>query len=189
MVIIEARQRSSMSVSPVQGRPNLKAQSIAKPSSPKGLAAVPDRLETSPVGNQEGPPSLFKKFLFDPIIQSIKWLLRGLFHFVDWLRSVAFEAEPTEISSDKTRDQTFLSHLRTAPRAQELLVQFERHFTLNERNEIYRSIGEGYAGRISWKERIWKRSAQENINLGRRIVSSNPERIRDRLADRLAVNS
>jgi len=175
-----------MSVSPVQGRPNLQAQSIAKLPSPKGLAAVPDRLESPPVRKQEAPPSLFKKFLFDPAIQSIKWLLRGLFPFVDWLRSVAFEEDPIETPSGKTGERTFLSHLRAAPRAQELLSQFERHFNLNERNEIYRSIGEEYAGRISWKERIWKRSARENIDLGRRLVLSNPERIRDRLADRLS---
>ncbi len=165
-----------MSVAPVQSRPALvERRSIAKPS-PKGLAAIPDRLESPPVQREEAPPSLFKKFLVDPVIQSIKWFLRGIFHFIDWLKSVAFEKESS----------AFLSHLRTAPRTQEILFQFELCFNPRERSEIYRSIGKEYAGRISWKERIWNRSAQENIDLGKRLVASNPERIRDRLADRLA---
>jgi len=140
------------------------------------LAQTPDRLEPERPVVHGQPPSLIKKYLFEPLWEAVKFFLRGLFSFVDFLRSVAFGGEKKGAPLDK---ESFLEQLRSAPRPADLLRRFEQLYSTEERSQIYKSIGEAHSGKISWKEMIWARTPQENIRLGRRLVAENPFLLRD----------
>jgi hypothetical protein len=169
-----------MTVSRIQGpiHSSSSARVSAKPR-PQGLAQTPDRLEDQRSAPQEDPPSLFKKFLFKPIFQVIKLILRGIFTFIDFLRSSAFEEKPAEPPLDR---QAFLERLRAAPRPDTILLQFRQVYSFDEQNRVYRAIGEAYSAKTSWKEMIWDRSPDENIGLGRRLVRQNPFLLCDHLS-------
>jgi hypothetical protein len=169
-----------MTVSRIQSRPNPAASSgaSAKPrphQGPQGLAQMPDRLEPRRTGPQE-PPSFFKEFLFKPLFQVIKFLIRGIFTFIDFLRNVSFEETPEPIDREG-----FLGRLSRAPRPEKILHQFEEIYTTAEQNQVYHAIGEAHPSKTSWKEAFWDRSPQENIALGRRLVRQNPFLLRDYL--------
>jgi len=169
-----------MTVSKIQGRPDPAASpgAKAKPKPPQGLAQMPDRLESrqEPQRAQE-PPSFFKEFLFKPLFQVIKFLIRGIFTFIDYLRNVSFE-EAREPDIDR---EGFLNRLSRAPSPEKIFHQFEEIYALDEQNQVYLAIGEAHLTRTSWKEAIWNRSPQENIALGRRLVRQNPFLLRDYL--------
>jgi hypothetical protein len=171
-----------MAISPIQKKPiptsspSLKA--LAKPR-PQGLAQIPDRLEDRrPPAYQENPPSLFKKFLFEPIFYVAKLILRGIFTFFDFLRKTAFEETETPAPLGK---DLFLERLRSAPPPEKLLLQFNQLYSRDEQNRVYWAIGEAHQAKDSWKEFIWDRSTEGNIALGRRLVRENPFLLRDYL--------
>ena len=143
---------------------------------PRGVGAVRDHLAPSQM--EEGPPSLFKMFLFEPIVQVIKWLLRGIFIVVDFLRKAAF-AETAPIAAPAADRNAFLKQLQAAPSPQQILLQFEKIFSIDEQNQIYQMIGEVHPEKFSWKEILWKRGESQNIDLGRRLVRQNPFLLRD----------
>jgi len=173
-----------MTVSQVKSRPNPAASpaspgASAKPrphQGPQGLAQMPDRLEPRRTGPQE-PPSFFKEFLFKPLFQVIKFLIRGIFTFIDYLRNVSFEETP-EPAIDR---EGFLDRLSRAPTPEMIFIQFEEIYTPGEQIQVYQAIGEAHPSKTSWKESIWDRSPQENIALGRRLVRQNPFLLRDYL--------
>lgn len=159
---------------------NVSSNALSSKTIPKkivsGVSAFPDRLERSEY--QEGPPSLFKQFLFDPIVQIMCWFLRGIFIVVDFLRSFAFG----DLQSDPSMDRrTFLNQLRSAPSPEQLLHRFDQVFTADEKNRIYQAIGEACEEKISFREMIWERTAKENLELGHRLVRQNPFLLRDYL--------
>ena len=171
-----------MSVPSIRPSNNQSAAAQSAPSkarSPQGLAETPDRLEKTPNVSQDNPPSLFKQFLFEPIIQVFKFILRGIFTFIDFLRNAAFEEKKT--AEPPLNRETFLNRLQAAPPADKLLIQFRQVYSIQEQTNVYRSIGESHKTRVSWKEAIWERSASENIALGRRLVKENPFLLRDHL--------
>lgn len=167
-----------MSISPIKNRPASAPSTgaSAKPKPPQGLAQTPDRLEPRRPGPQE-PPSFFKEFLFKPLFQVIKFLMRGIFRFIDYLRNVSFE-ENREPDIDRGE---FLDRLSRAPTPEKIFHQFEEIYTPEEQNQIYNVIGEAHPSKTSWKEALWDRSPQENIALGRRLVRQNPYLLRDYL--------
>jgi hypothetical protein len=125
---------------------------------------------------QENPPSLFKKFLFEPIIQVVKWALRQIFTFFDFLRRASFDQMILEPSLER---YNFNERLRAAPSSDQILRQFTQLYSLEEQNRMYLAIGQSHPGRVSWKEMIFERTASENIDLGRRLVRQNPLLLRD----------
>lgn len=173
-----------MKIEPTQGSAKAPMRSVGKPSVPKGLSEVRDRLSSSLEGREE-PPSQFKKFLFDPIFFVISFVFRELFRPLFWIKN-CFIKTPVAIEDPSLeRDRDFLERLELAPRAKEIFLQFERHFSNQERDEIYRMTGSKYSKKLSWREYIWDRSVEQNIALGYRLVRNNPERIRDHLARRI----
>jgi hypothetical protein len=170
-----------MSVNPIQSSNRTStgsSQGAIKTRTPQGLAQTPDRIEKSSSQDSNNPPSLFKMFLFEPIIQIVKFLLRGLFTFLDFLRSSAFEEKKPEKAL--TRD-LFLDRLQTAPPKEKLLIQFTQVYSIPEQNQVYQAIGEAHKGKVSWKETFWERTPEQNIALGRRLVKENPFLLRDHL--------
>jgi hypothetical protein len=163
-----------MTINPVQGRPNPAAsKSAAAKPAPQGVSQMPDRLEMRP----QEPPSVFKEFLFKPLFQAIKFLMRCIFNFFDFLRNVSFE-ETREEGVDR---EGFLSRLASVPKPEKILHQFEEIYSTAQQNQIYHVIGQAHPSKTSWKESIWDRSPQENIALGRRLVRQNPYLLRDYL--------
>lgn len=171
-----------MAISPIQKKPistSLQSPKAAAKPRPQGLAQIPDRLEERrPLSYQENPPSLFKKFLFEPIFYVGKLILRGVFTFFDFLRKIAFDEIETPAPLDK---DLFLERLRSAPPPDKLLLQFNQLYSRDEQNRVYWAIGEAHEAKDSWKEFIWDRSPEGNIALGRRLVRENPFLLRDYL--------
>ena len=168
-----------MTIPPIQSQPHLASPATgAFRPRPQGLAQMPDRLEDRSAHAHDNPPSLFKKFLFEPIFEVIRFVLRGLFTFFDFLRESAFEEKHAGPVLDR---ETFLNSLRSAPRPENILIQFAQVYSLDEQNQIYCSIGEAHEGKVSWKEMVWERSFEDNIELGRRFVRQNPFLLRDYL--------
>src|SRR5579862_4256520 len=101
-----------MTIPPIQSQPHpaSPAMRAVRPRS-QGLAQVPDRLEDRGARTHDNPPSLFKKFLFEPIFEVIRFVLRGIFTFFDFLRESAFEEKPAELMLNR---ETFLNSLRSA---------------------------------------------------------------------------
>jgi hypothetical protein len=167
-----------MTVSPIQNQPNPASSSgaSAKLRAPQGVAQTADRLEDRRA--PEHPPSVFKEYLFKPIFLVIKFILRGIFTLIDCLRKSAYEEKSEEPVFDR---EAFLDRLRSAPRPEKILVQFAEAYSPAEQNQIYLAIGEAHAAKTSWKEVIWNRSSDENIDLGRRLVRQNPFILRDHL--------
>jgi hypothetical protein len=166
-----------MTVSRIQNQVNLPPSTGTFPKSkiPQGLAETRDRLENR---RHEEPPSIFKEFLFRPAWEVIKFMMRGIFIFLDFLRRVAFEGRPEQPALDR---EDFLNCLKRAPRPEKLLLQFRELYSTAEQNRVYRAIGEAHAFKISWKEVIWDRTPNENIDLGRLLVRENPFLLRDHL--------
>lgn len=164
-----------MSITPIQGSKNL-----ARPSSPptraitpRGLGAVPDRIAPS----KEEPSSLFKMFLFDPVVAAIRWILRGIFFAIDAIRKWAIGENPLAPPPSERND--FMKQLRSTPTPEEFLLQFERVFSREEKSRVYRIVGESFPDRISWKELLWKRTDKENIELGRKMIQKEPILLRE----------
>ena len=170
-----------MAVSRIQNQPipttGTGVSPKAKPR-PQGLAEMPDRLDDRRAAIEENPPSLFKKFLFEPIFYAIKFILRGIFTFIDFLRDSAFEEKPKAPLLDR---ESFLASLRAAPRPEKLLLQFVQVYSPEEQNRVYFAIGQSHNSKTSWKEVIWDRSPHENVELGRHLVRQNPFLLRDHL--------
>ena len=117
-----------MKIEPTQGSAKAPMRSVGKPSVPKGLSEVRDRLSSSLEGREE-PPSQFKKFLFDPIFFVISFVFRELFRPLFWIKN-CFIKTPVAIEDPSLeRDRDFLERLELAPRAKEIFFQFERHFS------------------------------------------------------------
>ncbi len=170
-----------MTVSQVKSRPNPPSSlgALAKPKphqGPQGLAQMPDRLEPRQTGPQE-PPSFFKEFLFKPLFRVIKFLIRGIFTFIDFLRNVSFEETP----EPAINREGFLDRLSRAPTPEMIFHQFEEIYTTAEQTLVYHAIGEAHPSKTSWKEAFWNRSPQENIALGRHLIRQNPFLLRDYL--------
>src|SRR5690242_13587794 len=112
-----------MTVSPIQNQPNPASSSgaSAKLRAPQGLAQTADRLEDRRAPSPEHSPSVFKEYLFKPIFIVIKFILRGIFTFIDFLRKSAYEEKSEESVFDR---EAFLDRLRSAPRSEKILVQF-----------------------------------------------------------------
>lgn len=171
-----------MNISPIQGPPHLSlsAKNRVQPRA-QGLAQVPDRLEDREDRRNythDNPPSLFKEFFFKPIFEAIKFVLRGIFTFFDFLRESAFEEKPTIPALNR---EVFLNSLRSVPNQETILVQFAQVYSVDEQNQVYCAIGEAYEGKVSWKEMIWTRSQEDNIELGSHLVRQNPFLLRDYL--------
>lgn len=168
-----------MNISPIQSQPQMPstAKGAMRPR-PQGLAQMPDRLEDRRPYSHDNPPSLFKKFLFEPIFEVVKFVLRGIFTFFDFLRESAFEEKPTVPALNR---EVFLNSLRSAPSQETILIQFAEVYSIDEQTQVYRSIGEAHEEKVSWKEMIWDRSLEDNIELGARLVRQNPFLLRDYL--------
>jgi|GEM_PF-5026605 len=166
-----------MSIQPIRNSNKIPVvRELAKPRSPQGVAAVPDRI--APAVPQEGPPSLYKMYLFQPIIEAVKFVLRGIFRFIDFLRRASFDEQTAEPKLDR---EELLRRFRSMPQPEEFLARFEEAYTAEDQSRVYRAIGEAYEGRISWKELVWARTDAQNIELGKSLAQSNPFLLRDYL--------
>ena len=164
-----------MTVSRIQNQTSFASStgSPLKSRQPQGLGQTPDRLEDRRTASQDNPPSVFKEFLFKPAFIAIKFIIRGIFIFFDFLRKVAFEEKDREV---------FLNCLNSLPRPETLLIQFSELYSVTEQNCVYRAIGKAHPLKTAWKEAIWERTPNENLALGRRLVQQNPFLLRDHLS-------
>lgn len=165
-----------------------------KSNDSEGDGGSSKRLTAKNTQQVDEPPSLFKKFLFDPLIEVLRVSLWMVFSIFDLLRQFAYSKEIIQkpnvlpgVHQDQKGQKAsqFLGRLRSAPRSEQILIEFENLFSSQEKDEIYRLIGEVYQNRVGWKEMIWSRTPQQNIALGRRLVHQNPLLISERLIGRL----
>ena len=166
-----------MSIQPIRSSSKIPViRDVAKPRSPQGIAAAPDRI--SPAIPQEGPPSLFKMYLFQPIIEAVRFFLRGIFRFIDFLRRASFDEQPPQPQIGR---EELIRRFRSMPKPEEILVLFKEAYSTDDQTRVYQAIGEAYEGRITWKEMFWARNDAQNVELGRSLAQSNPFLLRDYL--------